>query len=131
MRANRLSVRWAPAAALALALAGGCGSDVPPPVDLKDAEGRLAGALDAWKEGKPRESLAAGNPPVVFSEPLWEDGTKLLAYDLGQVELHGRQGRCTAKLTLRGKDGRQYERKIGYQIDTVPRVVIVRENLGM
>ena len=116
--------------ALALALSGGCGQEVPPAVDVGEAGRQLDAALKAWQDEKPHESLAAASPPVVFTEPLWENGTKLITYEIGPVELHGRQGRCTAKLTLRGKDGKQYERKIGYQIDTVPRVVIVREGLG-
>jgi hypothetical protein len=119
------------AAALVLALAAGCGGpELPPPVDPADAGRQLAAALDAWTKGEPYESLAAKEPPVVFNEPLWRDGTRLLAYELGEVEMHGRQGRCTAKLTLQNKDGKQYDRRIGYQIDTVPRVVIVREALG-
>ncbi len=43
----------------------------------------------------------------------------------------GRQGRCTAKLVLRHKDGKQQERQIGYLIDTAPNIVIAREGLGI
>lgn len=116
---------------LFLALAGCGGPEVPPSVDVEDAKKQLSAALDAWKAGEPFGALAAKSPPVVFSEPVWEAGTQLVSYELGPVELHGRQGRCTARLQLRDKDGRQYERRIGYQIDTIPRVVIVREGLGM
>src|SRR5262245_38237959 len=105
----------------------GCGKELPPPVDTGDAGRQLDAVLAAWKDGKPHESLAAGEPPVIFNEPLWKDGAKLVAYEVGEVTLHGRQGRCTAKLTVRMKDGQQVQRSIGYQIDTVPRVVIVRE----
>jgi hypothetical protein len=113
-----------------LAVATGCGQELPPAVDVGDAGKQLDYVLAAWKDGKPHDSLAAGQPPVIFTEPLWKDGTKLVAYEVGEVTLHGRQGRCTAKLKLVGKDGKEYERSIGYQIDTVPRVVIVREALG-
>jgi hypothetical protein len=126
---NRFSF---PAVGLALALLAGCGgSEVPPAVDTDEAARHLGAALEAWKNGEPHAGLVAKNPPVVFTEPLWDGGTRLLAYELGPVELNGRQGRCTAKLSLQGKDGKQYERSVGYVIDTVPRVVIVRENLGM
>lgn len=116
--------------AVALGLLGGCGPDLPPPVDAGEAGRQLDSALRAWKDGRPHAALAAGDPPVVFNEPLWRDGTRLLSYELGEVRLHGRQARCTAKLTLQGGNGRPGERSIGYQIDTVPRVVIVREGLG-
>ena len=114
-----------------IALTTGCGGpELLPPVDPADAGRQLGAVLKAWKDGEPFESLAKREPPIVFNEALWRDGTRLLEYELGEVELHGRQGRCTAKLTLRDKDGKQFERRIGYQIDTVPRVVIVREALG-
>lgn len=119
------------AGCLALALLAGCGPRPDPPVDPADAGQHLRAALDAWKAGRPHDSLAVQDPPVVFNEPLWRDGqTALLDYELGDVELHGRQGRCTARLKLRAPDGKTSERKIGYQIDTIPRVVIVREALG-
>ena len=116
----------------ALALASGCGG--PPlaaPVDPADAGRQLAAALDAWKAGAAHETLTAASPPVYFNEPLWKDGTRLTAYELGTVEMHGRQARCTVKLSLKGKDGKASERKIGYQIDTTPQVVIAREGLGL
>ena len=110
---------------------GGCGGpELPPPVDTEDAGQQLRTVLESWKKGESYEGLKDRTPPIVFSEPLWRDGSKLLSYELGTVDLHGRQGRCTAKLALQDKDGKQHERRIGYQIDTVPNVVIVREGLG-
>ena len=115
----------------ALAVAAGCGSPpLDPTVNTTEAGRQLAVALDAWKAGEPHDALAGKTPPVIFSEPLWKDGARLLAYELGAVELQGRQARCTAKLSLRLKDGKASERKIGYQIDTAPLVVVVREGLG-
>jgi hypothetical protein len=124
--------KFGAAVVLAALAATGCGSpEVPPPVDPAEAVRHLDAALAAWKAGQPRESLAENDPPIVFTEPLWERGTRLLSYEVGPAELNGRQARCTATLTLRDPDGKQYERKIGYQIDTTPRVVIVREGLGI
>jgi hypothetical protein len=120
-----------PALAGFTVLVTGCGGpELPPPVDTDDAGQQLRSVLELWKNGEPHEALASREPPIVFNEPMWREGTKLLSYELGPVELHGRQGRCTVKLALQNKDGKQTERRIGYQIDTVPRVVIVREALG-
>jgi hypothetical protein len=114
-----------------LAAAVGCGgTPVDPPVNTTDAGNQLRAALDAWKAGEPHEGLAGKTPPIIFPEPLWKDGARLLAYEMGEVGLNGRQGRCAVKLSLRFKDGKSSERKIGYQIDTVPQVVIIREALG-
>ena len=53
-----------------------------------------------------------------------------MTFEAGKVELMGRQGRCSVKLLLRSADGKETERKISYQIDTTPQVVIAREGLG-
>ena len=124
-------MRWYCVAAGCLAaLAAGCGPTLPPPVDPGEAGTRLRAALDAWKAGEPNESLSAKDPPIVFTEPLWREGAKLVRYEMGEVELHGRQGRCTVKLMVEPRGGKPAERRIGYQIDTTPHVVIVREGLG-
>jgi hypothetical protein len=115
---------------VAVALAAGCGPELPPPVDPADAGAHLRAVLDAWKAGEPFDSLERRNPPVVFNEPLWRDGAKLKSYELGEVQLHGRQGTCKVKVTVVDKDGKTVERRIGYQIDTTPAVVITREGLG-
>lgn len=109
----------------------GCSKNsTPAPVNLDDAGVQLRAALDAWKNQEPYGALADRQPSIIFNEPLWAEGVRLLDFELGPVELHGRQGRCTVKLSLQGQDGKTSERKIGYQIDTVPRIVIVREGLG-
>jgi hypothetical protein len=113
-----------------VALAAGCGPQADPPVDPADAAVHLRAVFDAWKSGEPFESLGQRNPPIVFNEPLWRDGARLLDYEIGDVELHGRQGKCQVKIKVQLKDGKTSDRRIGYQIDTLPSVVIVREGLG-
>lgn len=115
-----------------VALVSGCGKSVVPdePVDPAKAKEVLTAALDAWKGGEAYGALASRSPPVVFAEPLWEGGAKLVSYELGAVELTGRQGRCTVKLSLVSKEGKPTERRVGYLIDTIPRAVIVREGMG-
>jgi len=108
----------------------GCTKVGDPPVDTSEAGEKLRDVFQAWKGMKSYESLLQQTPPVYFNEALWRDGNILLEFEVGEVELYGRQGRCTVRLFLLGKDGKQFERKIGYQIDTTPNIVIVREGLG-
>ncbi len=132
MPRNPYSPRRAIAAACLAFFIAGCGSkDAPQPIDTAEAGRHLESALQSWKADEPFSGLAERSPSIVFNEPLWQEGIKLLNYVLEPVELQGRQGRCTAKLSLKDKAGKQSERRIGYVIDTVPRIVIVRENLGL
>ena len=108
----------------------GCGPTPDPPVDKTVALEQLKLVLQSWKAAEPHASLEQRSPPVVFNEPLWIEGNTLLEYEIGDVELFGRQGRCTVKLFLQSKDGKRFERKLGYQIDTTPSTTIVREALG-
>jgi hypothetical protein len=113
----------------AIVILAGC-EQAAPPVEHQEAASQLQSVLTAWKSSQSYESLMQRKPPVFFNEPLWRDGNVLLEFELGDVELFGRQARCTATLFLRDKDGKNFERKIGYQIDTKPQIVIVREGLG-
>src|SRR5215217_6861264 len=88
------------AACVVVCLLAGCGPELPTPVDPADGAAQLRGVLDAWKAGDPLDSLERRSPPVVFNEPLWRDGAKLVAYELEEVRLHGRQGTCKVKLTV-------------------------------
>jgi hypothetical protein len=111
-------------------LLSGCGKPLDEPVDPAKATEALNTAFGAWKQGEKYGALAQRQPPVYFNEPEWEAGKKLLNYELGPVTLSGRQGRCSVKLTLQDGAGKVTERTIGYQIDTTPQTVIVREALG-
>jgi hypothetical protein len=113
-----------------LALLGGCGKGLDDPVDPDQARAVLQTALDVWKQGESFGTLEKRNPPMYFNEPEWKAGKKLVAFEVGKVDLLGRQGRCSVKLSLRDKDGNETERKTNYLIDTTPQVVITREALG-
>jgi hypothetical protein len=113
-----------------LGVAAGCSKPVDEPVNTDRAGEVLQAALDAWKGGEAYGSLQQRSPPVYFNEREWEAGKKLTAYQLGKVELMGRQGRCSVKLSLQDKAGKVADREVSYLIDTTPREVIVREGLG-
>jgi hypothetical protein len=113
-----------------LILVPGCGKSLHDPVDPDKAGTVLQAALEAWKQGEAFGDLQKRAPPIYFNEPEWKAGKRLVSFTPGKVELMGRQARCSVKLSLRDKEGRTTQREISYQIDTVPQVVIVRENLG-
>ncbi len=117
-------------AVCSLAIHAGCGKGFDDPVSPDKAGAALETALAAWKQGEAFGELQQRSPPIYFNEPEWKAGKKLLAFKAGKVELMGRQARCSVKLSLRDPAGNASEREISYQIDTTPRVVIVREQLG-
>lgn len=113
-----------------VAVLSGCSKPLDEPVDPNKATEVLNTAFGAWKQGESYGELAKRQPPIYFNEPEWESGKKLLKYELGPVTLSGRQGRCSVKLSLQDSAGKLTERAIGYQIDTMPTMVITREALG-
>jgi hypothetical protein len=115
---------------IALALVLGCGSGLPEAADPATATDALRTALDCWKQGEAPEALQQRRPPIVVNEPEWTAGNRLVNFDVTTPpEPFGRQLRCTVKLSLRDRAGASYEKRIGYQIDTNPNIVIVREGL--
>ena len=96
---------------LSVSVFTGCGPKLDPPVDTGAATEQLKVVFSAWKSGQPFDSLEQRSPAIYFSEALWRDGNTLLEYELGEVELFGRQGRCTVRLFLQGKDGKPLRSK--------------------
>src|SRR5262245_57171007 len=82
----------------------GCSKELDPPVDKDQALEQLRLVLQTWKSNQPRDVLEKRSPRVVFQEPLWDLGNTLLEFEIGEVELMGRQGRSTVKLFLQDKD---------------------------
>jgi hypothetical protein len=116
---------------VSIALLAGCGKALDDPVKPDQARAALQNALEAWQQGEPYGALPERKPPVHFNEPEWRAGKKLVSFDIGKVELLGRQGRGSVKLVLRDAAGKDNERTISYLIDTTPQVVITREGLGL
>src|SRR5689334_11882553 len=83
-----------------LVLLPGCGKALDEPVDPERASAALHAALDAWKQGERFGELQNRSPPIYFNEPEWRAGKKLVSFKAGKVELMGRQGRCSVRLSL-------------------------------
>lgn len=114
-------------AALCLCLLAGCGKGSLPPVDIDQAEPALQAALEAWKGGKTQEELVNQTPSILMNEDDWRLGKRLLDYKMEKGALSGRQVRCRVQIKLQDRDGKTVERSAIYMIDTLPRIVIVRD----
>lgn len=109
----------------------GCGGGATAPVDPAQGEQAVRTAFECWKKGDTPESLHQRTPPMYLNEPEFAAGRRLLDFEIVEpLEPYGRQLRCAVKLSLEDtKTGAKTEKRIGYQVDTNPVVVIVREGL--
>jgi hypothetical protein len=130
------SVRWRASAGLVLLfvlpLAVGCagGHSRVSQADRERGREALRTGLEAWRNGRPAEDLAAGRTPIYFNDPRWTEGTVLTAYRLEEAdEFHGFSLRCAAVLSLRDGHGSTAQKRVTYLIDTDPRIVIVPGDL--
>ena len=112
------------ALALPLALGAGCGNRLPPETDKDQARQALTAALDAWKEGRPVESLRERTPPVDFRDINWESGSRLTRYEVKEEARSGLSVRFVVQLHLQQKDGTSRERAATYTVDAGQAVVI-------
>ncbi len=113
-------------------LAAGCGGD-PPPLDMattpEKSREALVAALDAWKGGATRETLAAQTPPVVFADDSLTRKHKLLDYKFeGEPKAVGTG--ITYVVTLTTQDGTRppATRKLAYRVVTSPNIAISKED---
>jgi len=115
---------------LSLCLLSGCGRTLDPNADPAEADKALRTALEAWKGGKSPDDLKQGRPPILMNEDDWRTGKRLLDYEMEKGSLSGRQVRCRVRIKLQGADGEAADREAVYIIDTVPRIVIVRDSFA-
>ena len=109
----------------------GCGKQVAENVDPEQARQALRTGLDAWKAGKGNAELGSLQPPIVMNEADWTNGGRLLDYKMDAAgSLDGRQVRWVVQIKLQDKAGKVSERKATYIIDTIPRIVIVRDTFA-
>jgi hypothetical protein len=111
-------------ASLLVLLPAGCQKRLPPETDPNKARAALTAALDAWKEGRPPESLRALEPPVDFRDTHWDNGSRLIRYRVKAEERSGVSVRFTVELSLQQKDGATRERVVAYNADAGQAVVI-------
>ena len=115
---------------LTLCLLPGCGRKLAPDADPAAGDKALRTALEAWKSGKSPEDLGKENPPLIMNEDDWRMGKRLLDFKMEKGSLSGRQVRVRVRIKLQGKDGKTVDREAVYIIDTIPRIVIVRDSFA-
>jgi hypothetical protein len=109
--------------ALAAALPAGCRPS-PRLADPGKARETLRLALDTWHKGEKPESLRGS---VVVAEPKWQEGCRLLKYELAdRDQMSGYDAVFTATLWLQDAAGKSSQEKAFYNVSTYPSLVVVR-----
>jgi len=89
----------------------------------------LRQGLDAWKSGKAAESIKASDS-IVFSDSDLDNGAKLLNYEVqGDGASDGFDWQMRVKLTLQDATGNKSEKRAVYNVNTSPKLVIVRKEM--
>ena len=109
----------------------GCRPSMAENVNPDEAGPLLRSALEAWKGGTTTADLASQSPSIIMNESDWSSGNRLLDFTMADTgSLDGRQVRWVVQLKLQDKNGKVSDRKATYIIDTIPRVVIVRDSFA-
>jgi hypothetical protein len=109
----------------------GCGQQAAENVNPDQAGEALRTALEAWKDGKTRADLEGQRPSIIMNESDWDPVNRLLEFKMDDTgRLDGRQMRWVVQIKLQNKNGQVNERKATYIIDTIPRIVIVRDSFA-
>lgn len=109
----------------------GCRPTLAENVNPDEAGPLLRTALEAWKGGMTTADLADQKPSIIMNELDWSSGNRLLDFKMADTgSLDGRQVRWVVQLKLQDKNGKVSDRKATYIIDTIPRVVIVRDSFA-
>jgi len=112
-----------------LAACAGCspGPRTAAPVEPEKARAALRTALDAWKAGRPIESLAGESPPIVAQDFDWMAGGRLVEYQvLGDGTAEDANLRVRVELTVRNPHGRTSTKTVAYIVGTDPKLTVFR-----
>ncbi|MCU0704882.1 MAG: hypothetical protein MUF18_12965 [Fimbriiglobus sp.] len=98
----------------------GCGF---PAAKLDEARGHVQKGLEAWKAGGKSADLR----PVEFHEVMWENGEKLMSFEMGQAKYaeSAQAVRVEVKLTVRNKKGKERVENVTYDVTLGPPVKVV------
>jgi hypothetical protein len=111
-------------------LLAGCapGTYQSAPVDAAVARKTLERVMESWKNGESIESLRKQSPAVVVQDFDWLYGIELLDYE---VVDRGKEANANliahVKLTLKDKEGAEFEKKVTYLVGTAPALTVFRD----
>jgi hypothetical protein len=105
----------------------GCAGKMPPAADPQTAATSLKAALEAWKLGETPQTLEAKEPAIYFNDQVWSSGGELVDYSITDQQANGQGWNCEVQLTLRNGHRKSESRRVRYQIDTQPHIVIVQQ----
>lgn len=106
----------------------GCGQHASP---SDPVEGRrvLLTALDAWKGGQTRETLANQTPPLHVSDGDWMSGLRLIDYKADtQGRLVGSDVNYDVVLEIKSSTGKVFKREAVYAVTTRPQLLVLRQD---
>ena len=117
------------ASALLLCLVSlGCSRSGSAPLDTSLARSSLVRGLDAWRSGQPATTLRQGDPEIIVVDFEWEQGAKLLGFELTQTERSdGRNFYVDVDLVLATRQGKRIKQTVGYVVGTSPVVTVARQ----
>ena len=106
----------------------GCGGRSPRPLDKAVAKDSVRTALACWKSGVAIGELKQRSPSIVVGDSDWRDGAALLNYHIVDDESDdGSNLHCEVELTIRGRNGKENQRRAVYIVGTSPVITIFEE----
>jgi hypothetical protein len=109
-----------------LAITAGCGHNARSlKLDKEAARQSLSAFLDCWKSGGEADSLKTRSPAIIGRDTDWDNGKKLVRYNLGAETDDGTNMHITTELVLAG-GGRQATKAVEYIVGTSPVISVFR-----
>ena len=113
---------------LALALCTGCGTSLPPETDPAAGRDVLKTVLDTWAKGGTPADLKAGASPIVAYDPDWDEGYKLVKYEITPTDRRaGVDLLVSVKLTVAKGSDKPREKTVPFVVAIGSRTVVIRQ----
>ena len=113
---------------LAFALVAGCGTSLPPETDPAAGRDVLKTVLDTWAKGGNPPDLKSGASPIVAYDPDWEEGYKLVKYEIAPTDRRaGVDLLVSVKLTVAKGTEKPREKTVNFTVAIGSQTVVIRQ----